>query len=92
MNSMINYNSQRYLSGLRAEMARVNMSQKDLAQILGLSTAAANRRMLGSVSFRLDELNTVAAHLGVQIDQLVGDTTALAADSPAPRDTKAGAA
>lgn len=71
------------------------MSQKDLAEILGLSTAAANRRMLGSVSFRLDELNTIAKHLGVQIDQLVGDTSALATGhSPSTADctSKAGAA
>lgn len=90
---MSNDISQRYLSGLRAEMARVSMSQKDLAQILGLSTAAANRRMLGTVSFRLDELNTIAKHLGVQVDQLIGETSALAAGhSPATQSTKAGAA
>lgn len=80
MSIMSNDNSQRYISGLRAEMARANMSQKDLAKILGLSIAAANRRMLGRVSFRLDELNIIATHLGVQIDQLVGEPQALAAD------------
>lgn len=74
-------------------MARAGIRQKDLAEILGLSTAAANRRMLGSVSFRLDELNTIAKHLGVQIDQLVGDTAALATGhSPGTQSTKAGAA
>lgn len=63
----------RHLSELRAEMARAGVSQKDLAPVLGVSIAAVNRRMLGQVSFRLDELSLIAKHLGVQMDQIIGN-------------------
>lgn len=71
---MNNDTSQRYLSGLRAELARAGKSQKDLALLLNLSTAAVNRRMLGSVSFRLDELRTIASELNISIDSLIADS------------------
>ncbi|MCM1011935.1 helix-turn-helix transcriptional regulator [Brevibacterium sp. XM4083] len=76
MNSKI---AHRHLSGIRAEIARAGLSQKDLASILHLSTAALNRRMLGQVSFRLDELTIIADYLDIPITRLVDASPALAA-------------
>lgn len=57
---------------VRAHMARVRMSQVKLAEILGLPQTSVSKRLRGITPFRIDELGTVAAALGVHPAALLG--------------------
>jgi transcriptional regulator with XRE-family HTH domain len=61
---------------IRAEMARRKMSQKDLADALGLSQPAASRRLNGHTEFTVGELLEIAAVLGVAPAVLLGEDAA----------------
>lgn len=50
---------------LRAEMARQRKTGIDLAEVLQCSQQSASRRMTGSIGLDLDELDRVAAWLGL---------------------------
>ncbi|HMS75643.1 helix-turn-helix transcriptional regulator [Gordonia sp. (in: high G+C Gram-positive bacteria)] len=54
-------------------MARAGVSQVELARRLGRSQQYISRRVVGSVSFGVDELETVASALGTTIDQLLSE-------------------
>lgn len=54
-------------SSVRAELARKDLSGRQLAANLGWSTDAVQRRLSGTVPFTAAELATVAEHLGVSI-------------------------
>lgn len=56
---------------VRAWMARRNVEQQDLAQVLGKSNAAISDRVNGKTHFRIDELQRVAHRLEVTLDQLL---------------------
>jgi transcriptional regulator with XRE-family HTH domain len=56
---------------VRAEMARHNRAGRELADLLGVSTAAISRRMRGHVPFRADEVIAIAGWLGVPVDALL---------------------
>jgi transcriptional regulator with XRE-family HTH domain len=57
---------------IRAEMARQRKRMTDLADELGISYATLNRRLTRKRSFRLDELETIAAYLGTTVTALLG--------------------
>jgi transcriptional regulator with XRE-family HTH domain len=50
---------------VRAEMARRKITQLAVANALGVSTAAVNRRLSGQVAWDVDDLATVAGLLGM---------------------------
>ncbi|MDQ3576391.1 MAG: helix-turn-helix transcriptional regulator, partial [Actinomycetota bacterium] len=55
---------------VRAEMARANVKQAELANVLGISQAALSRKTSARVPFRLDELQAAAHHLGIAVEVL----------------------
>ncbi len=63
-------------ANVRAEMARRGRSQTWLAQVLGLSQTAINRRLHGRTLWAIDELVTVAAQLGVPLEVLTDGVAA----------------
>lgn len=88
----------RVAAEVRANMARIRMTQTELAQILGLPQSAISNRLRGKVAFDIDELETVANALGVHPAALLGgrgdnpqsppspDTAAYLSDSVTPSD------
>ena len=70
-----------YVAGeVRAETARQRVSQRALAEVLGLSQGQVSARMGGDVEFRLSELERIAVLLKVPITHFLPVTeTATAA-------------
>ena len=64
---------------VRAELARRLLSQTVLADALGISQSAVSRRLLGTTSWTIAELATVARLLKVPMTVLVPES----ADEPA---------
>ena len=62
----------RVAAEVRANMARVRMTQTELAEILGLTQSTVSKRLLGKIAFSVDELDTVAAAFGVHPAVLMG--------------------
>ncbi len=67
---------QRVARNVRAELARRGLSQATIANSLGLSQAAVSRRLLGTTSFSIAELERVAEVLPVPIAVLLADEPA----------------
>ena len=65
--------SLRVADSIRAEMARRRISQKELAERVGMTQPAVSRRLSGEVVFAVDELPTFAEALGVPVSTLLGD-------------------
>jgi transcriptional regulator with XRE-family HTH domain len=63
--------SLRIAASVRAEMARRRMSQKDLAELLGMTQPALSRRLTGEVPFAVDDLPLFAEALGVPVSVLM---------------------
>lgn len=59
-------------STVRAELARRDKTQADLAAVLHLSTAAVSRRLSGQVPWDLVELDATARFLGLPVSALIG--------------------
>lgn len=70
----------RVASEVRAQMARIRMTQTALAVVLGLPQSAVSNRLRGKVSFSVDELELVAGALGVHPAALLGG------NGPSPSD------
>lgn len=70
----------RVASEVRAQMARIRMTQTALAAVLGLPQSAVSNRLRGKVAFSVDELETVSAALGVHPAALFGG------NGPSPSD------
>lgn len=66
---------------IRAEMARQQITQRDLAAKVGMFQQALQIRLAGVRSFRAEELAAIAQALGVPVTQLL----------PAPEPTPGGA-
>lgn len=62
-------------ANLRAEIARRQMRQADLAGIWGLSAMAVSRRLTGITPITTEQLTTAAAWLGVTASDLLGDAS-----------------
>lgn len=58
-------------NGVRAELARRRLRQKDLARALGISDATMTRRLAGDQPFTIPELEIAARFLGVPLSSLV---------------------
>lgn len=58
-------------SNVRAELARRGLTQRELADKLGLTQTAISSRLRGIVAFDVDELAVVAETLGVRIESLM---------------------
>lgn len=56
---------------IRAEMARQRISQHTLAEQLGWTQGYLSRRLTGEVSLSLDDVDAIAAALGISTVQLV---------------------
>ncbi|MCT2282590.1 helix-turn-helix domain-containing protein [Micromonospora chalcea] len=64
---------------IRAEMARKRMTQRDLADKLGIAQPAVQLRLSGQRPFRAEELVVIAAALGVEPGQFLPAPAASAA-------------
>jgi len=62
----------RVASEVRAQMARIYMTQTALAAVLGLPQSAVSNRLRGKVAFSVDELEKVSDALGVHPATLLG--------------------
>lgn len=74
-------NLQKYPQGdipaeVRAELARQNISGRDLARRMGVSNDYAARRIAGRIPFSADDLRTIAFLLEVPISQFYGEAAA----------------
>ena len=58
---------------IRLESARRDISQEDLAELLGRSRSAISQRFTGKVAWSLDDLGTIAAAFGCPVDDLLDD-------------------
>jgi transcriptional regulator with XRE-family HTH domain len=67
--------SQSFASGIacevRAELARQNMTQRQLAECLGLSQPQTSKRLKGLIEFRPSELEKAATLLGVPVTTFI---------------------
>ena len=57
---------------IKAEMARRNYRQSDLALALGITQSQVSKRLRGAIPFDVVELDRIAAWLGVPLAVLVG--------------------
>lgn len=60
-------------ANVRAEMARRNKTQADVAAVLHLSQESVNRRFRGRIAWRINELRALADAFDVPMSALVGD-------------------
>lgn len=60
-------------ANIRAELARADKTQADLAAVLGLSQAAVSRRLAGRTPMDIPELEVVADWLDVSLAQLLSE-------------------
>jgi transcriptional regulator with XRE-family HTH domain len=63
----------RVAGNIRAEMARNRLTQSDLAVVLGKSQQSVSKKLRGRIPFDLDEIETLAQHFGIPIEQIVKD-------------------
>lgn len=63
---------------VRAEIGRQQMSQREVAELLGLTVSSLHPRLKGTRPFRAEELVLLATAFGVPVDRLTG-TQAVAA-------------
>lgn len=63
--------SQTVASTVKAEMARRNVTQRQVAEALGIAQTQVSRRLLGRISFNVDELQTVANLLDIPVAALI---------------------
>ncbi|MFF2620689.1 helix-turn-helix domain-containing protein [Oerskovia jenensis] len=58
---------------VRLESARRDITQEDLAELLGRSRSAVSQRFTGKVAWSLDDLGTIAATFGYPVAHLLDD-------------------
>lgn len=68
---------ERVAATVRAEMARAQITQQEMAAILGVTQSMVSKRLLGKQPFRLDEIEKIAAALGVHPATLLGGNAPL---------------
>ena len=64
---------------VRAELARRRLTQRQLAEVLGVSQTQVGRRLTGEIALNVDELALVATFLGMPVAELVGGGRAASA-------------
>jgi predicted XRE-type DNA-binding protein len=65
--------TERTAEAVRIEMARHKMKPVELSRLLGRSRPTISRRLDATHAFRVDELITLAAHLGVPVSTFLPD-------------------
>lgn len=63
--------TQTVTSEIRAEMARQGVTQREIAEVLGISQSQVSLRLLGQIAFNVPELERIAARLHVPVTQLL---------------------
>jgi transcriptional regulator with XRE-family HTH domain len=63
--------TQRVAAEVRAEVARQNVTQFELARILEIAQPSVSRRLNGKHPFDTDELDKLAAAFGVPVDRFL---------------------
>lgn len=63
-------NNEVKFSGLLAEMGRHGEKQKDVAKLLGLSTASVCKRLSGETKWTLGDVDILCEHYGKDYYQL----------------------
>lgn len=58
---------QRVAGNIRAEMARQEKDQRDIAPVLGISQPQVSMRLQGRIAIRVDELQKIADYLDVPV-------------------------
>lgn len=66
--------SRKIAGELRAELARQQRTQAELAVVLGMTPHTVGRRLTGYTDFTAVELLQAAAWLGVSLSQLTGES------------------
>ena len=61
----------RVATEVRAEMARQQVSQRQIGEILGISQPQVSKRLLGSLPFDTAELDKIADAFGVPVDRFL---------------------
>jgi transcriptional regulator with XRE-family HTH domain len=56
---------------IRAEMARQGLTQRELAARLGWNRMSLSRRLSGGMPLSLDDIEGIAAELGVSVTQFI---------------------
>lgn len=72
--------SARVAAEVRAQAARRGLNQTELGRILGLSQPQISGRMRGRMPFRLDEIDLLARHFGIDAAELMPRRPAEPAD------------
>lgn len=70
--------SQRVAGNVRAELARLRITQAAAAAYLGISQTAFSRRLLGNIAFDLEEISQLSKFLDVSVGALIGETAKVA--------------
>jgi transcriptional regulator with XRE-family HTH domain len=74
----------RVAAEIRAELARQNISHRQLGEALGIHQTQATRRLRGEIAFNTAELETVAEFLGVPVSNFLGDKVPVGTPPPSP--------
>jgi transcriptional regulator with XRE-family HTH domain len=61
----------RIAAEVRAEIARQQKTQREIADAIGIEQASLQRRLVGARSFRAEELAALAEVLGVPVGQFM---------------------
>lgn len=61
-------------ANVRAEIARHDLSQQHVAEVLGISQGAVSRRLAGRVDFSASELDVLARSMGIPVSRFFSDT------------------
>ncbi|GAB6897708.1 helix-turn-helix domain-containing protein [Kineosporia succinea] len=73
-------------ANIRAEMSRAGRRQIDIAEHLGMSQGQISTRLNDQTAWRVHEVQSIAAYLGISVKTLIND------DGPATVTTEAVAA
>lgn len=63
-------------ANIRAELARKRISQRQLADLLGMSGTGVSKRLSGITPIDVDELQQIAQFLDVPVSMLMQDAAA----------------
>lgn len=63
--------AQRAATEIRGLMGARRLNATDLASVIGVSTSTAKRRMSGETDLPLNELEAIAAWLGVSVGRII---------------------
>lgn len=70
-------------ANIRAELARADVSQAAIAELLELAPSQISARVKGRIPWRLHELQAIARHLGIPVSVLVDEPAASSGSSVA---------